>query len=105
MSPNQAFSSVSKPIFKILHEWDYCDYFTFLLKSPQNFTPNSDLSLNPLIALGPAFLKLSVSLPWARSFPEGGAAGTATLPLAVSLERDCQHCVGSALRGLGCAAR
>lgn len=31
------FSSVSKPIFKILHEWDYCDCFTFLLKSPQKF--------------------------------------------------------------------
>ena len=101
MSPNQAFSSVSKPIFKILHVWDYCDYFTFLLKSPQNFTPNSDLSLNPSDCFGTCLPKAAGFSPLGTELPRGGAAGTVTLPLAVSLERDCQHCLGLLSGGWG----
>ena len=103
MSPNQAFSCVNKPVSKTVHVWDYCDCFTFLLESPQSFTPNNDLSLDLLIAsnLGTCLPKAVGFSPLGRSFPEGGATGTPTFPLATSSEGDCWRCMESALGGSG----
>lgn len=108
MSPHQAFSCVNKSISKILHVWDYCDCFSFLLESSKSFIPNNDLSLDLLIAsnLGTCLPKAVGFSPLGTELPRRWSRRHTDLPFShvlrgglLALRGVCSRWVWGALRG------